>query len=110
VTSRTPRFTRFRQDIADAFRRLFAPEPQRCPRPHHHPPTIIVAHSFPQAREYARSKGLGGDWVYPTQAEQLYGYRQVKLVLLDGWQRTRDSAFIRAVEQLQRFNEAGRRA
>ena len=117
--SRTPRFTRFRQElgagldqIGRAFRHLIKGPPVRAPRPRpHHAPTIIVAHNFPQAREYARLKGLGGDWVYATIPEKLYGYHHVNLVLLDGWSINKDSAFIRAVEQLKRFNEAaGRQA
>jgi hypothetical protein len=111
MTSRTPRFTRFRQEIATAFRHLFQRGPVRetSARPRH-VPTVIVAYNFPQAREHAQRKGFHADWRYAANADHLRGYHHCNLVLLEGWERNKDGDFQRAVEQLQRFNEAGRQA
>ncbi len=111
--SRTPRFTLFRQELATAFtqigiafRHLVKGPPARAlrPRVNGHIPTFIVAYNFPQAREYARFKGFGGDWIYIVEAHQVYGYKRVRLHLLDGWRNNKPNDLIRAVEQLERFN------
>lgn len=105
------RLARFRADLAAAFRRLFAraPRQQPAPRSHPHTHTIILAYNFAQAREHARVKGLGHDWVYASVPEHLYGYDRVNLIFLPSWSVNKNWAFCDAVERLKRRNEEGKR-
>lgn len=109
----TSRLRQFAADLATAFRRLVAPKPTRAPRPSvccggqgpGHKRTLIVAHNFPQAREYARVNGLK-DWVYVASWEQLVGYtaERIRLVKLEGWENgwaRKDGGIMPYLERLE---------
>ncbi len=84
------------------------PKAKRCARPVVHPEhrkVVIVAHSYAQAREYARVMVANDrDWRYANQMEHLYGYRDIDLILLPGWEADKGWEFVTAVRRLEREN------
>lgn len=91
------------------------PEAHPLPRPHvctatvGHKRTLVLAHNFAQAREWARIHGVK-DWVCPREADDLAGYRaaNVTLVKLDGWMDSKqwgrgwNGSFINRLRMLER--------
>lgn len=64
-------------------------------------PIIIVAYSFEEARRYAHAHGLVGRWDYAANAHNLYGYRNVRLIKLEGWEVKKSAEFLIAVKRLE---------
>ena len=75
-------------------------EPKLQPQTHRH--TLILAYSYPQAREWAAHHlPFHEDWRYCPSEEHLRGYRNVKLVKLDGWSAGKSRVYLDVVRRLE---------
>ena len=59
--------------------------------------TIVLAHDYMQARQYAHRSGLrNGEWLFPLKPEDLDDVTTRHVVYLGGWEKRKEAEAFKA--------------